>query len=171
MNNPMGSESSPEELAEELMEFVASGGTLKTLEAIPPKAMEGGYATALGFYENNRLDDAEKLFQLLCLLDHYEPRFFMGLAACRQQSGQYEQAVESYSYAALLDSNDPRPPFHSAECHLAIGNSPEAESGFYAASHFQGGGERFDELRKRARAMYELMQKQKQTTGGDKPGE
>ncbi len=171
MTNPTTTESSPESIAEELMGFIAEGGTLKTLKDIPSKAIEGGYATALGFYESGRQQDAEKLFQLLCLLDHYDPRFFMGLGACRQQLGQYEQAIESFSYAGMLDCNDPRPPFYSAECHLALGNVKEAESGFYAASHFEGGGARFDELRQKARAVYGLMQKKKGTdaTANDNP--
>ena len=153
------SNTAPEAVAEELMEFIGAGGTLKTLKNISPKAMEGGYATALNYYQSGKVADAEKLFQMLCLMDHYDARFFMGLGACRQQQGNHEQAIESYSYAGLLASSDPRPPFHSAECHLALGNIKEAESGFFAASHFEGGGERFDALRLKAQKMYELMQK------------
>lgn len=159
MNTVVSEQSNPEEISEALIDFFGSGGTVGALKDIPKGALEGGYATALNFYENGRMQDSEKIFQLLCLLDHYEPRFFMGLAACRQQQGQYQQAVESYSFAAMLDCNDPRPPFHSAECHLALGDLEAAQSGFYAASHFQGGGERFDDLRERARAMYALVSK------------
>ncbi|WP_263079321.1 SycD/LcrH family type III secretion system chaperone [Endozoicomonas sp. Mp262] len=163
MNTAVSEQSNPEEISEALIEFFGSGGTVKTLKDIPPGAIEGGYATALNFYENGRLKDSEKIFQLLCLLDHYDPRFFMGLGACRQQMEQYEQAIESYSFVTVLDCNDPRPPFHSAECHMALGKLEEAKSGFYAASHFEGGGERFKELRERARAMYALVSKKMDT--------
>ncbi|MGC3292931.1 CesD/SycD/LcrH family type III secretion system chaperone, partial [Pseudomonas aeruginosa] len=34
---------------------------------------------------------------------------------------------------ALMDINEPRFPFHAAECHLQLGELDGAESGFYSA--------------------------------------
>lgn len=61
------------------------------------------------------------------MLDHYDARYFLGLGACRQSLGLYEQALQSYSYGALMDINEPRFPFHAAECHLQLGDLDGAE--------------------------------------------
>ena len=47
--------------------------------------------------------------------------------------GQFELALQSYSYGAVIDVNEPRFPFHAAECHLQLGDLDGAESGFYSA--------------------------------------
>ncbi len=121
------------DLNDELFSFFEDGGTLKMLKDVPDDAIEQMYSVAFNLYETGKVEDAHKVFQVLCMLDHYQTRFYMGLAACRQEMGDLEQAIEAYSYAAILDIKDPRAPFHSAECHLKLGNLVEAESGFYSA--------------------------------------
>ena len=59
--------------------------------------------------------------------------YFLGLGACRQALGEFETAVQSYSFGAMLDLNDPRFPFHAAECRLQQGDLNGAESGFHSA--------------------------------------
>lgn len=113
--------------------FLEEGGTLAMLKEISSDSLEQLYAFGFNQYQSGKWDDAHKVFQSLCMLDHYDSRFFLGLGACRQSMKHFEQAIQSYSYGAMLDLNEPRFPFHAAECHVHLDDLDAAESGFQSA--------------------------------------
>ena len=147
--------------AEELLSFLEEGGTLKMLHDVSSDTIEHIYAVGYNFFQSGKLEQAAKVFQLLSMLDHYQARFFIGLGAARQELGEYLQAIDAFSYAALVDINDPRPPFHSAECHLKLEQLAEAESGFYSAKEMSAGKLEFAELNQRADIMLEAVRKKR----------
>ncbi|HCH1528756.1 TPA: SycD/LcrH family type III secretion system chaperone VcrH [Vibrio parahaemolyticus] len=143
--------------AEELLSFLEEGGTLKMLHDVSADTIEHIYAVGYNFFQSGKIEQAAKVFQLLSMLDHYQARFFIGLGAARQELGEYLQAIDAYSYAALVDINDPRPPFHSAECHLKLEQLTEAESGFYSAKEMSAGKSQYADLYQRAGIMLEAV--------------
>ncbi|HCH5666521.1 TPA: SycD/LcrH family type III secretion system chaperone VcrH [Vibrio parahaemolyticus] len=143
--------------AEELLSFLEEGGTLKMLHDVSADTIEHIYAVGYNFFQSGKIEQAAKVFQLLSMLDHYQARFFIGLGAARQELGEYLQAIDAYSYAALVDINDPRPPFHSAECHLKLEQLTEAESGFYSAKEMSAGKSQYAGLHQRAGIMLEAV--------------
>ncbi|AIW14366.1 SycD/LcrH family type III secretion system chaperone [Vibrio tubiashii] len=143
--------------ANDLFSFLEEGGTIKMLHDVSPDTIEHIYAVGYNFFQSGKTDQAAKVFQLLCMLDHYQARFFVGLGAARQEMGEYLEAIDAYSYAALVDINDPRPPFHSAECHLKLEQLTEAESGFYSAKEMSAGKSDYADLHKRADIMLEAV--------------
>ncbi|AWB00888.1 CesD/SycD/LcrH family type III secretion system chaperone [Vibrio harveyi] len=143
--------------AEELLSFLEDGGTLKMLHDVSADTIEHIYAVGYNFFQSGKVEQAAKVFQLLSMLDHYQARFFIGLGAARQELGEYLQAIDAYSYAALVDINDPRPPFHSAECHLKLEQLTEAESGFYSAKGMSAGKSEYADLHQRADIMLEAV--------------
>ncbi|EOC1853084.1 SycD/LcrH family type III secretion system chaperone VcrH [Vibrio parahaemolyticus] len=143
--------------AEELLSFLEEGGTLKMLHDVSADTIEHIYAVGYNFFQAGKIEQAAKVFQLLSMLDHYQARFFIGLGAARQELGEYLQAIDAYSYAALVDINDPRPPFHSAECHLKLEQLTEAESGFYSAKEMSAGKSQYADLHQRAGIMLEAV--------------
>ncbi|EHV9685636.1 SycD/LcrH family type III secretion system chaperone VcrH [Vibrio parahaemolyticus] len=143
--------------AEELLSFLEEGGTLKMLHDVSAETIEHIYAVGYNFFQSGKIEQAAKVFQLLSMLDHYQARFFIGLGAARQELGEYLQAIDAYSYAALVDINDPRPPFHSAECHLKLEQLTEAESGFYSAKEMSAGKSQYADLHQRAGIMLEAV--------------
>ncbi|ELA8151454.1 SycD/LcrH family type III secretion system chaperone VcrH [Vibrio parahaemolyticus] len=143
--------------AEELLSFLEEGGTLKMLHDVSADTIEHIYAVGYNFFQSGKIEEAAKVFQLLSMLDHYQARFFIGLGAARQELGEYLQAIDAYSYAALVDINDPRPPFHSAECHLKLEQLTEAESGFYSAKEMSAGKSQYADLHQRAGIMLEAV--------------
>ncbi|HGF4961207.1 TPA: SycD/LcrH family type III secretion system chaperone VcrH [Vibrio parahaemolyticus] len=143
--------------AEELLSFLEEGGTLKMLHDVSADTFEHIYAVGYNFFQSGKIEQAAKVFQLLSMLDHYQARFFIGLGAARQELGEYLQAIDAYSYAALVDINDPRPPFHSAECHLKLEQLTEAESGFYSAKEMSAGKSQYADLHQRAGIMLEAV--------------
>ncbi|HCE3213202.1 SycD/LcrH family type III secretion system chaperone VcrH [Vibrio parahaemolyticus] len=143
--------------AEELLSFLEEGGTLKMLHDVSADTIEHIYAVGYNFFQSGKIEQAAKVFQLLSMLDHYQARFFIGLGAARQELGEYLQAIDAYSYAALVDINDPRPSFHSAECHLKLEQLTEAESGFYSAKEMSAGKSQYADLHQRAGIMLEAV--------------
>ncbi|ACY51536.1 type III secretion chaperone protein for YopD (SycD) [Vibrio antiquarius] len=148
--------------AEELLSFLEEGGTLKMLHDVSQNTIEHIYAVGYNFFQSGKIEQAAKVFQLLSMLDHYQARFFIGLGAARQELGEYLQAIDAYSYAALVDVNDPRPPFHSAECHLKLEQLTEAESGFYSAKEMSAGKSQYADLHERAGIMLEAVRNKKE---------
>ncbi|MCR9964708.1 SycD/LcrH family type III secretion system chaperone VcrH [Vibrio antiquarius] len=148
--------------AEELLSFLEEGGTLKMLHDVSQDTIEHIYAVGYNFFQSGKIEQAAKVFQLLSMLDHYQARFFIGLGAARQELGEYLQAIDAYSYAALVDVNDPRPPFHSAECHLKLEQLTEAESGFYSAKEMSAGKSQYAGLHERAGIMLEAVRNKKE---------
>ncbi|EGR0147769.1 SycD/LcrH family type III secretion system chaperone VcrH [Vibrio alginolyticus] len=148
--------------AEELLSFLEEGGTLKMLHDVSQDTIEHIYAVGYNFFQSGKIEQAAKVFQLLSMLDHYQARFFIGLGAARQELGEYLQAIDAYSYAALVDVNDPRPPFHSAECHLKLEQLTEAESGFYSAKEMSAGKSQYAVLHERAGIMLEAVRNKKE---------
>ena len=146
---------------EELLSFLEEGGTLKMLHDVSADTIEHIYAVGYNLFQSGKLEQAGKVFQLLSMLDHYQARFFIGLGAVRQELGEYLQAIDAYSYAALVDVNDPRPPFHSAECHLKLEQLTEAESGFYSAKEMSAGKSEYADLHQRADIMLEAVKNQR----------
>ncbi|MCS0331630.1 SycD/LcrH family type III secretion system chaperone VcrH [Vibrio diabolicus] len=148
--------------AEELLSFLEEGGTLKMLHDVSQDTIEHIYAVGYNFFQSGKIEQAAKVFQLLSMLDHYQARFFIGLGAARQELGEYLQAIDAYSYAALVDVNDPRPPFHSAECYLKLEQLTEAESGFYSAKEMSAGKSQYADLHERAGIMLEAVRNKKE---------
>ena len=108
---------SVEELARKcLME----GAALADVQGYTEDEMEAVYHLAYNAYRQGKYEDARKLFSFLALNDHLESRFWMGLAATCQVSGDYRQAVAGYEMAAVLEATNPWPPFHAGECYLAM---------------------------------------------------
>lgn len=114
-------------------DFFEKGGTFKDIKGLSDETMEAVYGVAFNLYSHGKYEDAEKIFRFLGFFDHLNKKYFMGLGACRQMLKKYQEAIESYTFASMLDADDPLPPLHAGECHLATGNLEAAESGFYAA--------------------------------------
>ena len=148
--------------------FLTSGGVVKDAHGIEDKEMEAVYAVGYNLYKAGKLDDALKVFRFLVFFDHLEKKYWMGLGATQHLQGKYEDAINAYSYAALLDMEDPRAALHAAECHLAMGNKVEAESALNAVLEFAPSSSGTDKYRERAEAFLSLMEKQ--DAGGDGAG-
>lgn len=146
---------------EELLTFFGEGGALRDLTSFDDETIETAYAVAYQYYESGKYQEASKIFHLLCSLDHYQAKFFIGLGACRHMMKQYQQAIDAFSYVAAVDMTDPRAPFYAAECHLALGNTKEAESGFQAAIQWAGQTKEYNHLKIDAENKLKLLLKSK----------
>lgn len=94
--------------------------TLMIKDSINSKeAMSALYAIGFQLYENGKYREAIDVFRVLTVLDVSERKYWLGLGASFQMQKDYDCALQSYGYAALLNENDPYAHFHAAECFLA----------------------------------------------------
>lgn len=126
MSRRKGSEHEEEQLAEDVMQAVLNGSALKDLQGVSTEQMDGLYAFAYEFYEQGRLDDAQRFFHFLCIYDFYNPQYWMGLAAVHQLKQNFQKAVDLYAVAFAQGKNDYRPMLYTGQCHLALGRAGKA---------------------------------------------
>lgn len=91
---------------------------------------ESLYADAFAQYEAGRWEDAIEVFRSLCFHHPLEGRFWFGLAASLQESGQYEGALQAWAVSSILNRSDPYPHFHAAECYISLQNLNDASIAF-----------------------------------------
>jgi type III secretion system low calcium response chaperone LcrH/SycD len=145
------------DLDEIVKSFIENAGTLKDIRGLADKDMEAIYAMGYLYYNNAKYEKALDVFRFLCFYDHLERRWWMGLAATWQMMKNFEDAIEAYRFAALLDVEDPTPHLHAADCFLAIGNTKDAESALMAVIHWAGEKPEHAAKKERAQALLQLM--------------
>ena len=117
---------------EVILDAVSQGVTLKQIHGISDEQMDGLYRLAYDFYNQGRLDEAEKFFRFLCIYDFYCVDFLMGLAAVYQLKEMYQKAADIYAIAFAQGDSDYRPMLYSGQCQLAMGKSGKAGQCFKA---------------------------------------
>ncbi|WP_380178193.1 SycD/LcrH family type III secretion system chaperone [Kalamiella sp. sgz302252] len=113
-----------------MMATTEHGATLKEIHGISDMAMENIYAHAYQFYNEGRLDEAEKFFRFLCLYDLKNADYFIGLGAVQQLKKNYEKACEFYSLAYLIAEDNFNPLYYIGQCQLLMGNYVKALKSF-----------------------------------------
>lgn len=114
--------------ANALVDHFMRGGSLGDLMGMTADDLELVYSFALNYYRGGRNDDAVLLFRFLCSTDPTTGRWWMGLGAARQKSGDYNGAVQAYGMATALDMLDPRPPLQAGYCLMMLGDAQKAEA-------------------------------------------
>jgi type III secretion system low calcium response chaperone LcrH/SycD len=155
--------SNGEEMMDLLNKFGANGRTFRDFTELTPESMEVFYMVAFNHYNAGKYEDAANVFRLLCTLDHFEIKYWKGLAASRENMKDYNGALQAYGYLTLMDVHDPYPSFHGAKCLLALGRTADAESGLLAAIFNSQGKEQFADLHQQAVNLIEVIEKGKKS--------
>lgn len=116
-----------------LEEAFGRGQSLRTVRGIPKSALQALYAVAYGLYQQEQFAQAERVFALLCVYDHFEPRYLQGLAASRKALGAYESAAQTWGLLMAVTPQDPIPWLMAADCRLALGEYEAARFGLTEA--------------------------------------
>jgi type III secretion system low calcium response chaperone LcrH/SycD len=153
-------EISDEELTKTTLDFLAKGRTIRELRGLTREHLDAIYYVAYQKYAGGNYEQADQLFRCLCFFDHLEKKYWLGLGGCRQLQHRYPEAIEAYTFAMLLDSDDPHPPLHAADCHLALGNREAAISGLTAALEWSGDRPEYRSVRTRAANLLDVLNAQ-----------
>lgn len=97
--------------------------------ALSEESRESLYSIAYHCYYNGKYEEALNGFTLLALTESGDLRYWMGVGACQQVLQKLEEALGAYAFAALINAEDPLPPFHAAQCLFTLGRK---EDGFLA---------------------------------------
>ena len=100
---------------------LTSGVTIAQTQDIDPKKIEALYALGYNYYNQKDFPKAEEIFAFAHRLDSLNPKIIKGLAAARKMQKKYQQALQDYALAGLVDMEDPVASFHAAECFFALG--------------------------------------------------
>ena len=151
---------SPEvqETARAVEEFISSGATLKDVRGLSDQEMDAIYAMAYNFYNHGKFEKAEQAFKFLTYYDHLEKKYLLGLAACRQMSGNYAGAVDTYGVATIMDPEDPTGSLHAAECLIAMKDTERAIQACYTALDICGTVPEMADHVKKAQYLLNLIQ-------------
>ena len=117
---------SNEELTK-IVEALSEGATICDAFNVTKEQTEGLYALAYNLYTAGNFKDAGTVFQALCLYDHKDARFWMGLAGCRQAQGDLKGAIDAYSMAGTVQLlENPVPFLYAARCYIKLGDKENA---------------------------------------------
>jgi len=146
-----------EELGSMIDLFLNEGGTFQDLHGLSDKEMEAVYGIAYTLYESGKYEEALQVFQFLCFNNHYEKRYWVGLGATQQMRKAYEEALQAYAFAAVMDLDDPSIPLHAARCCMALERFKDAEKSLEAASALAEDKAEHADTKARADALLELV--------------
>ena len=144
-----------------MMDELLSGATVGDVINIGQDNIEAGYGLAYSLYTAGNYKDAETMFKGLCIYDHTDARFWMGLAGCRQMNGNLPSAIDAYAYATYASAlADPSPAVHGGLCYLKLGDKENAVNLFKSALEMgKEGNSEHAAYHQRAKAMLDMLGK------------
>ncbi len=126
-----------EELLSDFFESLGKGeisDSFQRLLGFSDNSIECLYGVAYTYYNQGKFTEGEQLFRLLVLVDPLKKKYWMGLAGSQHLNEHFDDALQSYAMAGLLEGGgDPYPHFHAADCYVSLENYPEAIKALDAA--------------------------------------
>jgi tetratricopeptide (TPR) repeat protein len=111
-------ESLPKEQADRIKkiatDILVHNKTMKESLKVSDQQLEALYTIGYSRFKLYQFEEAKCFFQLLSLIDHHEPKYKLGIAACYRMSGDIERAI--IMYQALIHQN---PKYIDAYINLA----------------------------------------------------
>ena len=146
------------------LEGVFSGLPLGEAAGVKKETLEAGYGLAFSLYNSGNFKDAATMFQALCIYNHQDERFWMGLGGCRQMNDDLDGAIDAYGMATFMGSlASPAPSVHAGLCYLKKGDKDNARALFDAAVELgDPKNQNHKAYHDRARAMLDLLSKEGQ---------
>lgn len=117
---------------------------IKDVLQIPDKHMEMLYAIAYNFYQDNKIEQASKIFTMLCTYDPVSVKYWEGLGATMKLLKKYNEAICVYHILAQLHALKISYYLDLAECFIKI-NQPETAKQCCEMVIFMAGNETFKE--------------------------
>ena len=150
-----------EEEISQMFEAVLQGATLSDVAHVEQDTLEAGYGLAYSLYTAGNYADAATMFRGLCLYDHTDTRFWMGLAGALQGLNDYAGAVQAYGVAVCTSGmGDPGPVVYGALCNLKLGNKEDATKMFKASLDMGNAEEAAHAAHhQKARSMLEMLER------------
>ena len=146
-----------------ILAAVENGASIAELANVSKEELENHYALAFNLYNAGNFIDAETVFQALCIYNSLDPRFWMGLAGCRQALKNYQGAIDAYGMAGTMQVfSTPEPFVYAARCFLKRGKKEEAIGSLKGAlALVKKGNPEHEAFKKTIDALLELLEPKK----------
>jgi secretion system chaperone SscA len=122
-----------QELYQQWQDYLAQGGSLRKLRQLPSTELDKLYTHGYHCYQQGSYKVAKNFFYLLSALDQWRFDYQLGLGLCYQRLGEYQEAANTFSQAALIRMDDPRPPYCCGLSYQRLGEFERAKQAFQAA--------------------------------------
>ena len=143
-----------------LSEALNKGVMPKNALNLTDDTMEAIYGQGYNLYNQGKYKEASYVFRLLMLLDYLTPKYALGLAACLHRMKDYKNAVNAYLLCGALDSKNPLPHYHSADCFIQLDAPPMAIFSLDLAIAAAGDQPQYSVIKERAVLMRDTLEKQ-----------
>ena len=110
------------------LNYLAKGGTVKALRNIDQAQLNTVYSVAYSRFNAGQYEDALMMFRHLCLLDHSQYAYFLGLGLAQFALSQFNLAAATLAHAAKLDSSQPEASLIMGKCFIELERWSLAES-------------------------------------------
>ena len=142
---------------------LAGKRTLAEARGIDDTALESMYAIARELYANGQYARARQSFELLCLYDHENARYWRALGACRELSKDYLGAAAALTFAAAHMARPDRfLQLSLAECLMAAGQFDAAERHLDELLSVPKAGDGSEAWRDRAKSLRSQLSQRRQ---------
>ena len=144
-----------------MMDGLLKGATVGDVVNVSQETLEAGYSLAYSLYNAGNYKDAETLFKALCIYDHTDERFWIGLAGCRQMKGDLTGAIDAYAFGAYAGGlSSPAPAVHGGLCYMKM-NDKDNAIGLFKAALGMGDAKNSEHkaYHERAKAMLDMLEK------------
>ena len=129
--------------SEQWLAYLAQGGTLKTLRNIDEPQLDTVYSVAYSRFNSGHYEDALMMFRHLCLLDHTQYAYFLGLGLAQFELSQFNRAAATLTHAAKLDRSNPEALLIAGKCFVELKRWPLADSALAEALTRATGSDRW----------------------------
>ena len=129
----------------------------KTALRLSDDTMEAIYGQAYNLYNQGKYKEASYVFRLLMMLDYLTPKYAMGLAACLHRMKDYKNAANTYLLCGTLDTTNPMPHYHAADCYIQLNSEVAAIFSLNLAIKAAGAQPQYAVIKERATLMRDTL--------------
>lgn len=139
--------------------LIQKGASLGDLVGLDSDKLEVMYAFAYNLYSSGQYADAEKIFRALVVYDGSVVKYWIGLAACRENQKAFREAAELYAMGATMSGlEDPEPMYYSALCRLKADQKENAIAALEFIDIMGNGNSPHDlQIKAKAKALLETL--------------
>jgi type III secretion system low calcium response chaperone LcrH/SycD len=137
--------------------YLSKGGTIRELRGLDHDQMEAMYQLGYSHFSIGHYPEALKVFRYLALLDHHDPRFYLGIGLSLHHLKQDAAAIPALTYAERLDPMDPRPAICMTECFIRLKNRKLATKCLASAAKIIKVSKGWEEEKKQAKQLKHFL--------------
>ena len=154
---PLDSDLSNEEVIDKALAVLKGQLQLKDVRGITDQEMEAAYANGYAMFRAGNYEKAEAMFSFLATFDTMEKKYWTALGATRFNQQKFDDAINAYSQAVMIDVDDPALLIKLAQCHLGRGDKETAAGALEAAQEIASGKPEHAKHLGRIDAMLDLL--------------